>query len=289
MDRTPAPESPAEWDAKTPAALGAQPMRRTSRMRLARPAYRRLISAAPAGAPGRPGPVGSRRWRGQLGILRPRLRPSSPPPDYRDRAELLAKFQRTRVRAVACWHHRLRTTHRRVRRRRSRLRERIEEAGPRGGVHGTMSFVAVARCRADANGETDLGRRGGYLRMVRRFMTRFGVALSVAAVVLSLGASAALGGEITGNGKSSRRTCPTRTQIEHGAWRLGRMCLLGPGRRPVRGRPGYKPEIPPMRSRGARSPRTSGTSSPRSGPTLASPATRRRASRSSGATLSTYR
>jgi len=38
--------------------------------------------------------------------------------------------------------------------------------------------------------------------MVRRFMTRFGVALSVAAVVLSLGAGAALGGEITGNGKS---------------------------------------------------------------------------------------
>ena len=37
--------------------------------------------------------------------------------------------------------------------------------------------------------------------MVRRFMTRFGVALSVAAIVLSLGASAVLGGEITGNGK----------------------------------------------------------------------------------------
>jgi hypothetical protein len=32
-------------------------------------------------------------------------------------------------------------------------------------------------------------------------MTRFGVALSVAAVVLSLGAGAAFGGEITGNGK----------------------------------------------------------------------------------------
>jgi hypothetical protein len=64
-----------------------------------------------------------------------------------------------------------------------------------------MSLVAVARCRADANGETDLGRRRGYLRMVRRFMTRFGVALSVAAVVLSLGASAAFGGEVTGNGK----------------------------------------------------------------------------------------
>jgi hypothetical protein len=62
-------------------------------------------------------------------------------------------------------------------------------------------FVAVARCRADANGETDLGWRRGYLRMVRRFMTRFGVALSVAAVVLSLGAGAALGGEVTGNGK----------------------------------------------------------------------------------------
>ena len=38
--------------------------------------------------------------------------------------------------------------------------------------------------------------------MVRRFMTRFGVALSVAAVVLSLGASAVFAGEITGNGKS---------------------------------------------------------------------------------------
>jgi len=37
--------------------------------------------------------------------------------------------------------------------------------------------------------------------MVRRFMTRFGVALSLAAVVLSLGAGAAFGGEITGNGK----------------------------------------------------------------------------------------
>lgn len=38
--------------------------------------------------------------------------------------------------------------------------------------------------------------------MVRQFMTQFGVALSVAAVVLSLGAGAAFGGEITGNGKS---------------------------------------------------------------------------------------
>ncbi len=38
--------------------------------------------------------------------------------------------------------------------------------------------------------------------MARRLMTRFGVALSVAAVVLSLSASAALAGEITGTGKS---------------------------------------------------------------------------------------
>ena len=38
--------------------------------------------------------------------------------------------------------------------------------------------------------------------MVRRFMARFGVALSVAAVVLSLGAGAVFGGEITGNGKA---------------------------------------------------------------------------------------
>jgi hypothetical protein len=38
--------------------------------------------------------------------------------------------------------------------------------------------------------------------MVRRFMKRLGVAVSVTAVVLSLGAGAAFGGEITGNGKS---------------------------------------------------------------------------------------
>jgi ABC-type transport system substrate-binding protein len=38
--------------------------------------------------------------------------------------------------------------------------------------------------------------------MVRRIMTRLGVAVSVAAVVLSLSAGAALAGEITGTGKS---------------------------------------------------------------------------------------
>jgi hypothetical protein len=38
--------------------------------------------------------------------------------------------------------------------------------------------------------------------VVRRFTRRFGVAISVAAVVLSLSASAALAGEITGNGKT---------------------------------------------------------------------------------------
>ena len=38
--------------------------------------------------------------------------------------------------------------------------------------------------------------------MARRLMTRLGLAVSAAAVVLSLTASAALAGEITGNGKS---------------------------------------------------------------------------------------
>jgi hypothetical protein len=38
--------------------------------------------------------------------------------------------------------------------------------------------------------------------MARRLMTRFGVAISAAAVVLSLSAGAALAGEITGTGKS---------------------------------------------------------------------------------------
>jgi hypothetical protein len=38
--------------------------------------------------------------------------------------------------------------------------------------------------------------------MARGFKSRFGAAVAVAAVVLSLSASAALAGEITGNGKS---------------------------------------------------------------------------------------
>ena len=38
--------------------------------------------------------------------------------------------------------------------------------------------------------------------MTRRFVTRLGLAVSVAAIVLSLSASAVLAGEITGNGKS---------------------------------------------------------------------------------------
>jgi hypothetical protein len=40
------------------------------------------------------------------------------------------------------------------------------------------------------------------MSMVRRFMTRLGVAISVTAVVLSLSAGAVLGGEITGTGKT---------------------------------------------------------------------------------------
>jgi hypothetical protein len=38
--------------------------------------------------------------------------------------------------------------------------------------------------------------------MVRRFMTRFGLAASVAAVVLSITASAVFAGEVTGSGKN---------------------------------------------------------------------------------------
>ena len=38
--------------------------------------------------------------------------------------------------------------------------------------------------------------------MVRRFAKRFGVAISVAAVVLSLSAGAAMAGEVTGSGKN---------------------------------------------------------------------------------------
>ena len=53
----------------------------------------------------------------------------------------------------------------------------------------------------DANGETDPGR-WRYWPMARRRMTRLGVAVSAAAVVLSLGASAVFAGEITGNGRS---------------------------------------------------------------------------------------
>lgn len=39
--------------------------------------------------------------------------------------------------------------------------------------------------------------------MARRFTTRLGVAVSVTAIVLSLGAGAALAGEVTGNGMKS--------------------------------------------------------------------------------------
>jgi hypothetical protein len=52
-----------------------------------------------------------------------------------------------------------------------------------------------------ANGETDLDRWRNP-PMARRSTRRFGLAIAAAAVVLSLSASAALAGEITGNGKS---------------------------------------------------------------------------------------
>ena len=38
--------------------------------------------------------------------------------------------------------------------------------------------------------------------MLRRFVTRLAIAVSLTAVVLSLSAGAVLGGEVTGNGKS---------------------------------------------------------------------------------------
>lgn len=59
--------------------------------------------------------------------------------------------------------------------------------------------ITVACFVPNANGETDLGRRRGLL-MVRRLTKRLGIAVSVTAVVLSLGASAAFAGEVTGNG-----------------------------------------------------------------------------------------
>jgi hypothetical protein len=49
--------------------------------------------------------------------------------------------------------------------------------------------------------------------MARRLIARFGVAVSVAAVVLSLSASAAFAGEITGNGKILK--------IDSGKWDTG--------------------------------------------------------------------
>jgi hypothetical protein len=53
-----------------------------------------------------------------------------------------------------------------------------------------------------ANGETDLGPEE-VLPMARRLMTRFGLGLAAAAVVLSLTASAALAGEVTGSGRNT--------------------------------------------------------------------------------------
>ncbi len=49
--------------------------------------------------------------------------------------------------------------------------------------------------------------------MTRRFVSRFGLAVSVAAIVLSLSASAVFAGEITGNGKSLK--------VEDSKWGTG--------------------------------------------------------------------
>jgi len=54
--------------------------------------------------------------------------------------------------------------------------------------------------------------------MAKRRTTRFGVAVSAAALVLSLSASVALGGEITGNGKSLKNADGTLNGRSHCAY-----------------------------------------------------------------------
>ncbi len=230
-------------DAKTPAALGAQPMRRTSRVRLASAAYRRLISPGPECAPGV-------RVPGGRCLLAPPIG----------------------------------TTHRRVRRRWSRLRRTNRGGGASWGGprHDVLCCGRPLSCRRQWRDRPRSER--GYLRMVRRFMTRFGVALSVAAVVLSLGASAAFGGEITGNGKTLQIALRGQ-QVGHGPARSVDVPISGQeddqfvdGR--LQGRDPAHAQSWGQIPKDFRDFLTSIGANP------ASPATRRRASRSSGATLS---
>jgi hypothetical protein len=66
-----------------------------------------------------------------------------------------------------------------------------------GGVPRRGVPLSGRPTRADASGETDLGLQEVSL-MVRRVMKRFGAAVSVAAVVLTLSVSVALAGEVKG-------------------------------------------------------------------------------------------
>ena len=68
---------------------------------------------------------------------------------------------------------------------------------PRGSSAVRRPIGSVARLVPQANGETDLGRRRDLLIM-RRLIKRFAVAVSMAALVLSLSVSATIAGEVKG-------------------------------------------------------------------------------------------
>jgi hypothetical protein len=70
-------------------------------------------------------------------------------------------------------------------------------AGATGEFRGAASPGTVARLAPKASGETDLNRRKDEL-MVRTIMTRLGLAVTAAAVVLSLTVGATLAGEVKG-------------------------------------------------------------------------------------------
>ena len=65
--------------------------------------------------------------------------------------------------------------------------------------------------------------------MARRFITRFGIAVSATALVLSLTAGAAFAGEITGNGKSLKQADGTLHGRSACAWSGQEDDQFGPG------------------------------------------------------------
>src|SRR3972149_1975800 len=99
----------------------------------------------------------------------------------------------------AHWHHILVDSPMYTGRRLCIMRHTQGVAGATGEFHGTASHRIGRPTRAGSQWR-DRPRRGGDVRMDRRFMPRLAVAVSTAAVVLSLSASAVFAGEITGNG-----------------------------------------------------------------------------------------